>query len=99
MEGADPPHPSPQDGSTPDVTLDHPSASGTSMYPSNVNHSVFVDDMAWEDVDRLGLLNSMFPEALEDIKREHVEDNFRWEVRHLFDFFRKLYAQEHDQIR
>lgn len=34
-----------------------------------------------------------------EVPRHDVEENFRWEVNHLHNFFRRLYANDHDQLR
>lgn len=34
-----------------------------------------------------------------EVPRHDVEENFKWEVNHLHNFFRRLYADEHHQLR
>lgn len=45
-------------------------------------------------------LNPLYEAARDsEIPRHDVEENFRWEVDHLYNFFKRLYAGEHEQLR
>lgn len=58
-------------------------------------------ELNFQELDDLELeLNPLYEAAREsEVPRQDVEENFKWEVDHLYTFLKRLYSGEHEELR